>query len=150
MEEQEILFKPVAPGDFKLSSKEAERVELPNNKTFTVTIDEVQKTEFDGVAKLVLVFHITKPLAFKDQTFKKFVSVTANPKSTLAAIANIALGELPDELDPTVLVGKSLKVYFTADNFEGRAYQKATYMPSDDEDDDLAKAQEVFEGATEA
>lgn len=126
-EEVEPISKPLAAGQLLLSAEE--RKEFPNNVMFQAHVSDVTLDDFGQGERLGVTFVVDQDGEFKDQHFKKWFSKIATPRAGFTKLVQTLVGEMPEELDPTIIKGLPLQVMFQADSFEGKAYQKAVYLP---------------------
>lgn len=130
MEEPKAVRTPVSAGDIVLDA-ESSKLELPNGEVYELHISEVEKIRFSGDSedKLSVTMTIDKG-EFKGQSFKKTFNIVGGARSGLVRLAMVIYNEkLPSlQIDPTELVDEPFRVIFSTDSFDGKTYQKATYM----------------------
>lgn len=163
--EQESTFTPFAPGAVKLPTGDAEKVKFPTGKLLKAHVEDVGEDDFGEGPRIAVKFAIDSPAALRGQRFTKWFSYKATPKSGFTPVALATLGEMPDVLDPSLIKNKPLQVMFSDDTYEGKAYQKATYLPPTEDqsdrqtdvvpeeipsDDVVAQAMEILGGTEEA
>jgi len=148
---EESTFIPLAPGEVTIPVS-APKVALPfnvlvkvhvaplsNDRDTGVGLVQTTNNEGEPVQKIVVKFIIDQDVKDRETkeslsaaSFSKWLPYKNSEKSDLGKLRVATLG--PDSLavDPTDIAGKPLLLMVTKDSFNGKDYDKYTYLPAAD------------------
>lgn len=151
--EEEIVRHEIKPGEVTVSAVGGGGVDLPNGEVLDIHVESVAVEDLESGPKVAVVFKVDSEGEYQGSDFKKWFTIASGPRAGLVRLALAVYSDkLPgDVIDPKDFEGKPLKVVFSKDSFNGKEYQKATYMqpkvgqkvvadalPTDEEVDNVA------------
>ena len=102
----------------------------------------VNTTDFAGKPEQKIVVRFTCDSSVKDRltgedllgkSFSQWLPYKNTPKSSLGQLRIAALGRESTNTDPTDLAGKMVQIIIKEDFFDGKKYDRFTYMAPDDD-----------------
>lgn len=133
LEKGEMVLK-AGGGDYA-PLPEGEPLKMHIGKTSIVETDNFDRTGKE--TKLVVPFVNDEDGEGNGQVYSKWFTPSLNPKGNLAKLLVAVYGEIPAELDPVDLEGKSVRVVLTNKERDGitRQYADTFLKPSKDQQD---------------